>query len=329
MGRAQDLIRKFLKQRGQASPRDLAEHLQITPQALHRHLKKMLLKNELRRVGSPPHVFYMLELASKSASSGAQISPEKATFLENHYTYINPQGVILSGLPAFEAWSLHTKQHKQLLPMIDEYIKQRNDNLKLFNSAGLIDASAKFQSTFKECALDEVFYSDFYSLPKFGKTRLGALVLHSKQAQDARLIAAVAQQCRESLMKLIATEKVTALVWVPHSLPRQVPFLKEFRRSLKLGLPEIEFVKAYAGEVPVAQKSLSKLEERIENANGSIFPKSSEISHQRILVIDDAVGSGSTLEAVANKIKKLNPKAKVFGYAVVGSLKGFEVIREV
>jgi hypoxanthine phosphoribosyltransferase len=105
--------------------------------------------------------------------------------------------------------------------------------------------------------------------------------------------------------------------------------LKELRRQLDPGLPTIEFVKAYAGEIPVPQKSLAKLEERIENAQTTIFPRDNRFSFHRILVIDDAVGSGATLQAVAAKLKTLQPKITVTGFAIVGSLKGFEVIKEV
>lgn len=69
--------------------------------------------------------------------------------------------------------------------------------------------------------------------------------------------------------------------------------------------------KPYSGQVPIAQKTLSKLEERIKNAQQSIFIKDININHERILIIDDAIGSGATLNEVAAKIKQLNPKAKV------------------
>ena len=48
-----------------------------------------------------------------------------------------------------------------------------------------------------------------------------------------------------------------------------------------------------------------------------------------MLLIDDAVGSGATLNETAKKLKQQFGVAQVFGYAVVGSLKGFPVISEV
>jgi predicted amidophosphoribosyltransferase len=86
--------------------------------------------------------------------------------------------------------------------------------------------------------------------------------------------------------------------------------------------------KIYQGEVRVAQKSLSKLEERVENAYKTIF-LSETGNYKRVLLIDDAVGSGATFNEVAKKLKKEQGVEFVAGFAAVGSYKGFEVIQEV
>ena len=50
---------------------------------------------------------------------------------------------------------------------------------------------------------------------------------------------------------------------------------------------------------------------------------------KRILVIDDAVGSGATMNAIAQKLKSISKTEFICGYAVTGSLKGFDVISEI
>jgi predicted amidophosphoribosyltransferase len=47
------------------------------------------------------------------------------------------------------------------------------------------------------------------------------------------------------------------------------------------------------------------------------------------LLIDDAVGSGATLNQVAGKIKDKGVAQKITGLALVGSFKGFDVITDV
>ena len=49
-----------------------------------------------------------------------------------------------------------------------------------------------------------------------------------------------------------------------------------------------------------------------------------------VLIVDDATGSGATLNETANKIRKItDKKIKIIGYSVVGSYKNFDVISEV
>lgn len=47
-----------------------------------------------------------------------------------------------------------------------------------------------------------------------------------------------------------------------------------------------------------------------------------------ILLIDDAVGSGATLNEVAGKLKNQSIAKQVFGLAITGSFKDFYVITE-
>lgn len=81
--------------------------------------------------------------------------------------------------------------------------------------------------------------------------------------------------------------------------------------------------------MPIAQKTLSKLEERVENARNTIFVQEQKTRSKRVLVIDDAVGSGSTLNETVKKIKEISSDTKVFGYSIVGCFKGFDIINEI
>jgi len=116
--------------------------------------------------------------------------------------------------------------------------------------------------------------------------------------------------------------------FVPHSIPRKLPFLPEFQNNLQLTLPNVTVKKLFRGKVAVAQKSLSKASERIENAEKTLSIPHDIKVQGRVLVIDDAIGSGATLNAVAQKLLHQGA-TEVFGYAVVGSYKGFEVLHQV
>ena len=103
--------------------------------------------------------------------------------------------------------------------------------------------------------------------------------------------------------------------------------MRGLKNGLKINLPAIDIVKI-GGIIPVPQKSLNKLEERINNAENT-FVVRGNVSYNNVLLIDDAIGSGSTLNQIAGKIKNKKLANKIIGLAVVGSYKGFDVITDV
>jgi predicted amidophosphoribosyltransferase len=46
------------------------------------------------------------------------------------------------------------------------------------------------------------------------------------------------------------------------------------------------------------------------------------------LILDDAIGSGATINEIAKKVKDKKVAQHVVGLAITGSYKGFEVISE-
>ena len=95
----------------------------------------------------------------------------------------------------------------------------------------------------------------------------------------------------------------------------------------KINLKECYFI-YFAFLIPVPQKSLNKFEERINNAENT-FAISEKVKYKHILLIDDAVGSGTTLNQIAGKLKRKGIAEKITGLAIVGSFKGFDVVTDV
>jgi hypoxanthine-guanine phosphoribosyltransferase len=325
--RTKDQIIEIIKKNQHVQVKDLVQCLGITQAAVHRALNKLIEKGLIQKKGTPPRVFYFLA-SNKPDLKSFELTDETVKTLEKNYLYIDPTGKIKTGIEGFLSWMIATKNKQKLENCVLDYLQVLTESTSHKNQSGLIDATKRFSQIFNNLNLDAVYYKDFYSLIKFGKTRLGQLILHGKQAQDKKVIAQISKEILPSINKLIQEEKIEAIAWVPHSLPRKLPFLKEVKRNLNLQLSEIEIVKSYQGEIPVAQKSLSKIEERVQNAKETMVVVPLKISYSKVLLIDDAVGSGSTLNEVAAKLKQKGVK-KVIGFAIVGSYKGFEVIKEI
>lgn len=329
--RTSEQILEIIKDNFRAKPSELGKTLGISQQAVHRQLKRLVDQGKIIKLGSPPKVFYELAKIQKKLPpiDFSQLKKETAKVIEDNFCYFSPQGKYQQGVEAFSSWLRSTKQEKRAVDLAKEYSSLLAELSKFYTKENWIQAVEKIQNTFEECFLDELIYQDFYSLPKFGKTKLGHFVLHAKQSQNIALIKDLSAQIEETLLRYIGKKRIQAIAWMPHSIPRKVQLLKELRNSLSFPYPEILLSKSYSGRIPIAQKSLSKLEERIENARNTIFLNSTNISYKRVLLIDDAVGSGATLNEVAKKLREQTKIKEIYAYAIVGSYKGFEVIKEV
>ncbi len=318
----------------QARAHDIGRIFNIGQPAVHRQLKKLVEQGKLQKIGKPPLVFYLLKPNIQTATiigSASILSASTVGYINKNYLYITPQGVMLYGMEGFTTWVKSIKEDMRIAPLSEEYMQIHSKAEASRSPEGWIDATQKLSSTFSDNAITKLFYGDFYSIPKFGKTRLGNMVLYSKQSQNRELIDKAVDEVKSIIERIISIYNIDTIAFAPPSLPRKLQFMQEFADKLNINLPKIQLVKSYKGDIIVAQKSLTGLEERIANARETIFLKSLlPLGTQNILLIDDAVGSGATLNETAKKLHPGNlTKKTIIGFAIVGSIKGFEVISEV
>ncbi|MBU3979517.1 hypothetical protein KJ980_07695 [Patescibacteria group bacterium] len=324
-------ILDYIRINKQAKVVDLVRDISITNSAVHRQLNKLLERGEIMKVGKPPVVFYILK--EKGEVITTSVPSEVREFINKNYIYVSPAGEFLTGIEGFTKWVLSIKQGKYLLPLAIEYVRVRKEADTHIALDGWIDATqAKVQDVFNDGVLHKLLYKDFYSLEKFGKTQLGQMVLYAKISQNVRIIDKIVDQIWPVINKILQIYNIDTIAYIPPSIKRKVQLMTELKKRLKIRLPEVVLVKVYTGEVTVSQKSLTKFQERVENAKRTIFVdiNKSALLPNNVLIIDDAVGSGATIHETAKQIQQLlKPKGHIIGFAVVGSMKGFEVIREI
>lgn len=322
-------IIEFITRYKQARVHDLASELKIGNTAIHRQLNKLIDADILRKIGKPPLVFYILNNETFIEESVVPKVIQKK--IDASYLYVSTDGRLVYGFKGFVEWVNKIHEEKKLLQLAEEYLQTLEIAKRNFATQGWIDATEKIKNTFKEdSSLDKLLYGDFYSLPKFGKTKLGQLVLYAKQSQSKELIREVAKIVEPLIEKVIKEFKIDAVAFIPPTIPRNTQFMDELASLLKLALPKVELVKV-SGEVLIPQKTLSSLGERVANARETIYMRHiAEASYPNMLLIDDAAGSGATLNEVSKKLKSVMVgKNRIIGLVMVGSLKGFDVIREI
>ena len=329
-GSLREKIIAYIQTNGKARPYDLFSDLPFGRAAIHRNLKKLVDEGILVKNGKAPTVFYTPGQLQPAIST-VQIAPDIKDFIDRDYLYITPQGQIISGYDGFLVWLQNTGQTNKSVHLAETYVKNRNLYNQYRSPEGWIDTTKRLENTFPDnMNLDKILLADFYSLTQFGKTKLGTLMLYAKQSQNRDMANDVCFRIKPLVEKIIARFKIDAVAYIPPSIPRNVQFMTQLLKCLKLPLPKIDLVKSRTGQVIVAQKTLEKLNERVANARDTIFIKETALPYKNVLIIDDAVGSGASLNETAKKLKSmLASGSKIIGFAIVGSFKGFDVIREV
>lgn len=318
-------IKQYLKANRQATGSELAEFLEISGRAVRKQLASLLDRREVAKKGMPPKVYYFLR-DDETEMESVDMSHEMAQMVEKNYLIVTPGGKRLDGMKGFEYWCAKTKQ--PLTKTIDEYVamQQKFERYKMKN--GLIDGKRKLKNALGEVYLDAIYYLDFYSIDRFGKTKLGQLMLLAKQGQNKGLMREIIQIIRPRINDLIKKHNISAIGYVPPTVKRQVQLMYELKKLLKLKLDEVVIEKVRSNYL-VPQKTLSKLTDRIENARDTMVVRGEAVKGN-ILLIDDAVGSGATLNETAKQMRERGMvKGKIIGLAIVGSYKGFDVISEV
>lgn len=314
-----DLIEKYEPVRSS----ELIKIGDISSKNLYKHLGVLLDHRLIQKTGSTPKVYYSL---SDNQYLNIDTLDINDLLVENNYIFVSPSGDILRGNRGFSEWCSKNnfdieKEKKLFVKTILSTKELKVDDL--------ISAKNRILSGKKEVYLDDIFFSDFYTQNHFGKTKLGQLVYVGKSAQNKDVIFEISSLIRASLNELVLNYEIKHICYVPPTIDRKVQILDTLKQYLDLNVPEI-----YASKVPsstkVAQKSLRKLEDRIENAKKSISTNPTQVICGNILIIDDATGSGATLNETAKKFKNISDnKVKIYGYSIVGSYKGFDVISEV
>lgn len=321
-------IENLLGGKGELSVKEMVDLLHVSKQAVHIALNQLLDEDVIVKFGRTPKTIYRINSGGPIVTTDfSAISVDTQKYLAKNFLLITEIGKMLDGIEGFNHWCRQRK-----LPMektLNEFLTTRKKYDAFVGLNGLIDGKEKITNTkgYDKIYLDEIYYLDFYAIERFGKTRLGTLLHYAKQGQNKFLMKILLAEIKQKLATMVNIGKFNAVGFVPPTIRREVQIMKYLETHLKINLPKIKIQKI-SGIIPVPQKLLNKLEERISNAENT-FAVNETIKYNHLLLIDDAIGSGSTMNQIAGKIKQKGIAKKITGLAIVGSFKGFDVITDV
>lgn len=327
MSAKKEIIAKF-NEFSELTVKELVSRLGISKQMVHNVLNELLENKFIEKLGQAPKTIYRLNKSVNQVDdTTTNLTKDELEFLSANIIVVTDTGDLINGIEAFEYWC---KQRK--LPVektLKEFIVTKEKYKKYYEKSGVIDGTEKLTNTvgYEKIWLDKLYYLDFYAIERFGKTKLGTLLHYAKQGQSKFLMNLMMDQIAQDIKTFVVEQKADAVGFVPPTIRREVQIMKFIEEKLNIALPVIE-IKKISGIIPVPQKSLSKLDERIKNAENT-FAITEKRIFKHVVLIDDAVGSGSTLNQIAGKIKLKGIAKRITGLAIVGSFKGFDVVTDV
>ncbi len=311
----------------------LAQLTGLSRAILHRYIKALLDQGDLEKVGEGPQAKYCLKntskiLQTKDKSERSALPYQATQLLNDTFLKYTPQGTVLQGHSGLIRWC----EARWLDPVqkAESYLRIAKHINSLRNSCGVLDATNGFKKNMNNSSLDNIYYADQYKRMDFGRGKLAEMTFYAKQSQNRKGLLASIALFLDQLRCLIQHEKVDALAFVPATITRQWQLLHMLDEALQdVNLPRITIKKFYEGSMKIPQKSLKKREERIANAQHTIYIRDAQAgTYQKVLLIDDFVGSGATLNETAKKLKKEGVK-KVIGFAIVGNMDmSYDIINE-
>lgn len=306
---------------------ELVQETKVSKQLIHRILKSLVEQGKLIKLGTAPKTVYRLSKISKIKLPQNFLDEKQDSFIKANFILITETGDYLEGFEGFALWCI--KRNLPVEKTFKEFVETRKKYEKYYHPQGLIDGMDKLKNTkgFDAIYLHKLYYLDFYAIERFGKTKLGTILHYAKQGQNKFLMQKLMVEIGKRIEDFIPSFSVDAIGFVPPTIKRETQLMQFLSNEIKVDVPEVNIQKI-SGIIPVPQKSLAKIEERINNADNtfSIFEKN---RFQTVLLIDDAVGSGATLNQIAKKLLEKKIAEKVIGLAIVGSFKGFDVITDV
>jgi orotate phosphoribosyltransferase-like protein len=321
-------IIELFEKRKELTVTEITNELFVSKQMVHLVLNSLVADEAIQKIGRTPKTIYRkIDNTKESKVITPDVPENHKQFLEDNFLLITEVGQLLSGVEGFKNWC--DKRKLPFTKTIQEFITTKQKYNNYLDKNGLISGLEKIKNTkgYDEIFLDELLYLDFYAIERFGKTKLGTILHYAKQGQNKMLMKMLIDEIKPKISIIIDEYKIDAIAYVPPTIKRETQLMKVMSNGLKIPLPQVEIQKI-SGIIPVPQKSLNKLEERINNAENT-FTVKGIARYTNLLLIDDAVGSGSTLNQIAGKIKAKDIAKNIIGLAIVGSFKGFDVVTDV
>ena len=338
-----DII-KYISNNGSSKPGMIATGLQTHRVAIQKLLLEWIQLWYISKAWKTPHVVYDItplvydhHIISKPAPRIQRSYPSfilnynEQHIIDDFYKF-DSDGSLFVKKKWFIAWC--TKRNINPKDAAQRYISVINNIQSMKNNCWVINVTQQFtiwlqQKHKQKMYLDTMFYCDRYNYDEFGRWPLAEMTFYAKQSQNLKLIHKCLDMIINQIECIVHHHRIDAIAITPPSINRHYQLLSILQKKISyLNIPFVDMYKYYPNKIAIAQKTL-KWAQRFINALHSIQIQTTT-HYENILLIDDFVWSGATMNISAMKLKDKWIAKNIIWLSMVGNIDmSFDIINEI
>ena len=318
-----DLQKRFialLRKHTALRPVEITRLLGVSRFSVYTAALDLVKRGYLVRSGTRPFVLYRLV-------------PDLSECVQESFFFKTVSGGLLFGMEGFRMWVEEHLSSLSFKEKISLYESAYTDYLKL-RIQGFRFETPRLVSHTSLC-FDSLCCLDLYTLSvgEEQKRTKPAVLLDAVKSDplsfnkvDTPLFTEFAEYLTSSVERIHSFAEArnsTAVAFVPPTRRRPVQFMsrlkKEFLKWNISSLPCVPIERDFtASSIRLEQKSIASMKGRLENAQATYRVSFSGASYDSVLLVDDLIGSGATMNEVARKLKESGVAKTVHCLGLVG-----------
>jgi predicted transcriptional regulator len=288
-----------------------------------KYIKPFVDQRVVEKIGKPPKkINYTLTWQGNIY----EYPEEERRLIEKRFVYITATGRIFKGLEGFENFVQEKYGAEHIQELATKYLQTEKNKFKKQytgqpeEAANFIEIGTHLGNMFSQKYIRQAYALDVVENKIFGRTKLQQFIEIAKAGQsNTALMMEIVQEVQPALEWIIKDKEIEAIIFVPPTVLRKTQLMTFVKNRLNYEVPTV-FVKKNDSLLPVQQKNLSTLKEKIKHAGASFQVKKNQ-QYKNILIIDDVLDSGATIQAIAQKLIAQEIAQRVFALTVTANVK--------
>jgi len=301
-------------------PAEINRVTNFSRQHIHATLKSLLNSGQIIRKGRSPRTYYSLaKPGSQSSETVLQLTDQQRETLQSDFLIVKKEGHQVTGVKAVCDYAQDRNEDPQLIA--EEFIKSREKqraHLDLDDSGAADQIELLEEKDAIDVGVIERFnFADYNVVGAYGHTATAKKLYTAKHSGNALMQLQLFRETERQIHEVIEEYGIDAVAFIPGCTSQGKALMNRWKEALDLPLPHVNLVRAIE-ENPLSQDRISLQSDRELAAEGTLAV-SDHRRFQHVLLLDDEVLSGTTIQHAAHSIKESEVAETVSAYALIFS----------